>query len=74
MNDTQNKILLYLKTTKEANVYKIMHGAGVYPYGGSEEVRKILSGLVKIGLIKRGTQSNYRILKKQPEDKQINLF
>ena len=74
MNDTQNKILLYLKTTKEANVYKIMHGAGVYPYGGSEEVRKILSCLVKMGLIKRGTQSNYRILKKQPEDKQINLF
>ena len=74
MSELQSKIIQYLKTTKEASVFEIMNGADVYPYGGPNEVRGILSAMIKQGLVKRGSPSNYRIATKQAEDKQINLF
>ena len=74
MSDLQNKILQYLKNTNEATVFEIMNRADFYPYGGPNQVREMLSGMVKAGLIKRGSPSNYRIATKHADDKQINLF
>jgi len=73
MDRTQNKILQYLKTTKEASVLEIMDGTKFYPYGGRDQVRQILNAMVKQGTIKRGNPTKYRIVNKV-ENKQIKMF
>jgi hypothetical protein len=74
MTDLQNKILQYLKTTKEASVYEIQAGVDLWTYNPLTQIRNALSELMKAGEIKRGAPSKYRIATKQTEDKQINLF
>ncbi len=74
MSELQNKILRFLSTTKEANVYEIQAHCDFWEVDPINKIKAALSTLIKAGKIKRGNPTKYRIATKQAEDKQINLF
>ena len=74
MTELQNKILQYLKTTKEANVYEIQAHCDFWEVDPINKIKAAISPLIKAGEVKRGNPTKYRIATKQADDKQINLF
>lgn len=73
MDQTQNKILQYLKTTKEASVYEIQANIQFWELNPIEKLKAKLNTMVKQGTIKRGNPTKYRIVNKV-ENKQIKMF
>jgi predicted transcriptional regulator of viral defense system len=74
MTDLPNKILQYLKTTKEANVYEIQANIDFWEVDPIGKLQAALSKLQKQGLIKKYPNTKYRVVKAQHEQQQINLF
>ena len=69
----KDKIIEYLGTVKEANIYEIQANIDFFEHDMINKIRSMLKQLVKEDKI-RYIDRKYKIVKQQQANKQINLF
>lgn len=69
----KDKIIEYLGTVKEANIYEIQANINFFEHNMINKLKSMLKQLIEDDKI-RYVNSKYRIVKQQQTNNQINLF